>query len=109
MDQNQYYLRIEDEGFGFVVEGIHDILYSDIPITTEDYNRFFELQSEGKQFRITGAPTGVGLFDYVEEYTPDPGPPLPPSRIELLQEQVLQQSEYMMELDYKLVNIELGL
>ena len=49
---NKYYLRIEDNVFGFVADGIYDILSTDIEITNEDYNKFFELQSQGKQFRL---------------------------------------------------------
>lgn len=51
--------------------GIHEIKDSDISIENEDYNRFFELQSRGKQFKIKEIPTGQGLFDYVEEYMPE--------------------------------------
>lgn len=68
---NKYYLRIEGNNFGFVLDGIHEILDTDIEITNEDYNRFFELQSQGKQFRLKETPTGTELFDYVEEYIPE--------------------------------------
>lgn len=67
--QDKYYLRVEDNGdFGFIIDGMHDIKKSDIKITNEDYNSFFELQSQGKQFKIKTTPTGTGLFDYLEEY-----------------------------------------
>jgi len=69
--KKNYYLRIEDNNFGFVLEEIHNIKETDIPITDEDYNKFFELQSKGKQFRLKEMPTGAGLFDYVEEYIPE--------------------------------------
>ena len=67
----QYYLRIEDNSFGFVVESIHEIKETDIQITNEEYGKFFELQSKGKQFRLKETPTGYTLFDYVEEYIPE--------------------------------------
>lgn len=63
------YLRLNDEGFGFVVEGIHDIIDSDISISDDDYNKFMSLQEVGNQFRkkdVVLNPTG--LFDYVEEF-----------------------------------------
>ncbi|MBB6622226.1 hypothetical protein H7E67_02165 [Clostridium gasigenes] len=63
-----YYLRVENENFGFVVDEVHDIKDTDNAITTEDYNKFFNLQGEGKQFRIKENSTGTGLFDYIEEY-----------------------------------------
>ncbi|EOR20574.1 hypothetical protein A500_16325 [Clostridium sartagoforme AAU1] len=66
---SKYFLRLENNNFGFVVEGVHKILDTDISITLEDYNRFFELQNQGKQFRSKENPTGKGLFDYIEEYT----------------------------------------
>ena len=65
-----YYLRLEkDNSFGFVVSGIHTILATDIPISNKDYNKFFELQSQGKQFRISN-PKGESLFEILEEYVP---------------------------------------
>ncbi len=66
--EDKYYLRINDGKFSFVVEGIHDIDISDNPITIEDYNQFFKLQNEGKQFKLKEIVTGKNLFDYVEEF-----------------------------------------
>lgn len=62
-----YYIRIENNNIGFVVEGIHQILNTDIKISNEDYEKFFELQSQGKQFRIKN-PKGANLFEILEEY-----------------------------------------
>lgn len=71
--ENNYYIRIQEQKFGFIVEGIHDIDETiDHKITNEDYNAFFELQSKGKQFRVKEVPTGETLFDLIEEYTPEP-------------------------------------
>lgn len=64
------YLRIENNTFGFVTNEIHEIKESDILISEEEYNKFFELQGKGKQFKLKEIPTGKGLFDYVEEYEP---------------------------------------
>ena len=69
--ENKYYLRIQDNNYGFVLEEIHNIKETDIPIANKDYNKFFELQSKGKQFRIKEKPTGDALFDYIEEYIPE--------------------------------------
>lgn len=68
-----YYLRIDNnkKDFGFVVEGIHEIVEQDKAISNEDYNIFFELQDQGKQFKLKSTPTGNTLFDYVEEYIPE--------------------------------------
>lgn len=62
-----YYIRITNDKFGFVVEKIHKILETDIKITKEDYVKFFELQSEGKHFRVKNK-LGTTLFDILEEY-----------------------------------------
>lgn len=68
----QYYLHIyEDNTFGFYVEGIHNIdKNKNIPISQEDYNKFFEEQSNGKQYKLKDElpEEKGGLFDYVEEY-----------------------------------------
>ena len=71
--ENNYYVRIQEQKFGFLVDGIHDIDETiDHKVTNEDYKTFFDLQSEGKQFRVKEAPTGETLFDLIEEYTPEP-------------------------------------
>ncbi|MBP3905805.1 MAG: hypothetical protein J6D12_01675 [Peptostreptococcaceae bacterium] len=71
--ENNYYIRIQGEKFGFVVDGVHDILADvDHAITQEEYDMFFKLQGEGKQFRVKYIPTGETLFDLIEEYTPEP-------------------------------------
>ena len=68
------YLHIDEENnsFGFLVEGIHNIdKDKDIQITDEDYDKFFEEQSNGKQYRLKEtrpSDNSGGLFDYVEEY-----------------------------------------
>lgn len=97
----EYYLRIETESeeFGFVANTIHDIQETDIKLTQEDYDRFFELQSSGKQFRLKKVPTPEdGLFGYVEEYTPITEDVTPTKGIE----------DYLIDLDVRVCKIELG-
>lgn len=94
---NKYYLRVNECEFGFVVDGIHEITSQDIEITNEDYNKFFEMQSQGKQFRIKDVNMpyfeGIGLFDIVEEYVPvveeTPQVPTQEERLLALEEAVL--------------------
>lgn len=84
-----YYLRIEENNFGFVLEGLHEIKETDISITNADYDMFFDLQAKGKQFRLKEVPTGKELFDYVQEYTPEVTPIDPvPSETDILKEKV---------------------
>lgn len=95
---NKYFLRIESNDFGFVVDGIHKILDTDIEITNEDYNKFFELQSQGKQFRAKETPKGDTLFDYIEEYIPE--------IIQEVQEPGIE--EMILDHEYRISKFELG-
>lgn len=64
-----YYLNIEDSVISFLTDEIHDITDHEIPITNEEYDDFFERQSEGVQFKLRDEipEDAKGLFDYVEE------------------------------------------
>lgn len=66
------YLRINGGIFGFVNDQIHQILETDIPILDEDYDEFFEIQSNGEQFRLKETrENSSSLFDCVETYQPE--------------------------------------
>lgn len=90
-------LNKEENQFGFK-DGADKILNTDIEISREDYDNFFDLKSIGKQFRVKKTPTGKGLFDYVEEYIPQ--------SIEVIQK--LGIDEFMLETDFRLSKLELG-
>ena len=63
-----YYLRIynyEVNGFGFVVDKIHNILHTDIPILKDDYDLFFK-EYNGRDFKIKNVKS-TRLFDLLEE------------------------------------------
>lgn len=92
------YLRITDDGFGFVVEDFHTILPTDITIEQKDYERFFELQSEGKEFRLKTSKTGTKLFDCIEEYTSE----------QPIIAETIGSDEHLLDLDYKISLLELG-
>lgn len=80
-----YFLRTIGDYIGFVVDGIHTITKSDVPITDADYNKYFELERQGKMFRRRATPdTQSGLFGYIEEYVPEPIS-TQPSEVQLLQ------------------------
>lgn len=95
---NKKYLRIENDNFGFVVDTIHEIKETDIKITEDDYNTFFEMQSQGKQFKLKNNPTGTGLFDYLEKYTPEA----------IKEPQEPGVDEYMLDIECRVSLIELG-
>ena len=103
---DKYYLRINGDDFGFVVEGIHTIKKEDIEININDYNTFFKNQSEGKCYKLKeNKEINKGLFGYIEEYTPE----VIPIPITEEEQQDLDQLEYLMELDLRLTSLELGL
>lgn len=91
-DRNQRYFRAGDERtFGFVIPDLFKIMPSDVLVTDEEYERYFEEEAKGKNFRCKEIMPDTGsLFDMIEEYTPEI-PDLPPSPTQVLQEQVLQQ------------------
>ena len=63
-----YYLRVYNydvNGFGFVVDEIHDILPTDRPISKEDYDLFFE-KYNGRDFKVRNVKS-TRLFDLLEE------------------------------------------
>ncbi len=105
------YLRIQDGDFYFILEGMTEVFDSDILLGDEELVKYFELQSLGKEFRVKSIPTGKDLFGIIEEYVPDIPklPPAPPSETELLKEEALNQSEIMLEMDFRMTNLELGL
>lgn len=89
----KYYLRLSGSNdFGFIMEGIHELVKGDIPISESDYNKFFDLQSEGKQFKVKDTPTGDTLFDYIEQFTPDHiiMGPTPEERLAALEQLMLE-------------------
>lgn len=93
-----YYLRIENGGFGFVIEGINDIKDTDVPITEEDYQKLSKLESQAKQFRVKAVPTGnTGLFDYIEEYEAKTIP-VEKSETEKLKEEIISLKETIAEI-----------
>lgn len=63
----KYLVIFSDNTFGFNDEEIDGA--TNIVIEDEDYHKFFDLQSQGKQFKLKTNATGTGLFDYIEEYT----------------------------------------
>lgn len=46
------FLSTHGETFGFKHPKINEILLEDVEISNDIYNKFFELQGEGKQFKV---------------------------------------------------------
>jgi hypothetical protein len=80
------YLAIINGDITFKTPEIHEILESDVKISDEIYNRFFELQSQGKQFKIKDM-NGTTFEEIFVEVIPD-AIPQPKSELEILKETV---------------------
>ncbi|WP_143316861.1 hypothetical protein [Clostridium sp. HBUAS56017] len=98
------YLRIENGSFVIYIKDQYtpEPLKTDIEITGEDFNKYFILQNQGKQFKLKETPNGNGLFDYIEEYIPKTSPAgIPKTETEILKLQVLDLQEIISDMQYK--------
>ncbi len=78
------YIFINNDGtFGFKDKEINTILETDILISDDIYNKFFEMQSQGKYFRIKNL-QGITFEEIFEEVIPEPILPAEPSEIDKL-------------------------
>ncbi|WP_251860385.1 hypothetical protein [Clostridium sp. Marseille-Q2269] len=82
------YLYIDGEDFGFKDSKTNKILETDMAIHDGIYNRFFQEQSQGKQFKIKNI-NGTTFEEIFEEVIPEPSDliPVEPSPIEKLQQE----------------------
>lgn len=70
-----FYLRTENNKIEFLADDVHEIKSTDLLLSNEDYEKFFELQSQGKQYKLREIVTleiSSGLFDYIEEFENEP-------------------------------------
>lgn len=84
------YLRIENGNFIVYIKDQYtsEPFESDIEINIDDFDKYFVLQTQAKRFRLKETPTGNGLFDYIEEFTPEPSKiEIPKSETETLKEE----------------------
>lgn len=107
------YIRINKEKTQFVVPEIHQILDTDILISDEEYNNFITLQEAGAKFRKKNVvDVNLGLFGIIEEFIPEINPTIPTDtelKIKALENENLEQTEMLIDNDFRLTNIELGL
>ncbi|MBE6055845.1 hypothetical protein [Clostridium sp.] len=80
------YIYLDKEEFGFKDDEINNIEQTDIEIKQEIYNKFFEEQSKGKQFKIKNL-EGKTFEEIFQEVIPEPVDPgvVEPSPVEKLQ------------------------
>lgn len=65
------YIFVDGKNFGFKTDEIHEITETDKQISDEIYNKFFELQSQGKQFKIKDIHSAI-FNEIFEEVIPAP-------------------------------------
>lgn len=86
------YIYKTETGFGFTdipMDGV-------VPISQENYNRFFREQSQGKQFKLKDINSSV-FKEIFEEYIPEVVETEPVKTIE----------DYTLELDFRLTMLEI--
>ncbi len=89
-----YITKIDDDGsIGFKVDGIHEILETDIEISDENYKRYFDEQTQGKQFIINDihGDTFEEIFQEVKQTPPTP------------EMQIISLKAQLSETDYKII------
>lgn len=64
-----YYIFQNGDDFGFKCDEIHTITETDVLISDEIYQEFFEVQSNGKSLRIRNI-DGTTFEEIFEEYVP---------------------------------------
>jgi hypothetical protein len=64
-----YYIFQNDNNFGFKCDDIHEIIETDVLISDEIYQQFFEVQSNGISLRIKDI-NGTTFEEIFEEYVP---------------------------------------
>lgn len=89
------YLRLLEDGtFTTPIEGINEILESDIEISLEDYLEYFNTKDTLKYYRRKEIPTGNQFFDYIEEYLPERiNVPTTEDRVEVMEKAMLEVLE----------------
>ena len=63
-----YYIFQNGDDFGFKCDEIHEITESDVLISDEFYQQFFDVQSSGKLLRVKNI-NGTTFEEIFEEYT----------------------------------------
>lgn len=100
------YLSVDKENFGFKDSVINAIVETDIPISEEIYNKFFELQAQGKQFKVKNL-QGATFDEIFEEIIPEPVEPgvIEPSPIEKLQAENAELKKQVQETQQSMAEI----
>lgn len=116
-----FYLRTKNKQIEFLTDEIHEIENTDMLLTEEEYRSFFEMQSQGKQYRLKEAVPvsgNLGLFDYIEEFQSESIPIEDNSNLTVVIQQneqlreenrVLKEENEQMKLDIQEIKNKLGI
>lgn len=86
-----YYIFQNDDGFGFKCDEIHEITESDVLISDEIYQHFFDEQSGGKSLKIKDI-YGTAFEEIFEEYAIE--------YKEIIEEKLLRLNNRLTEMDH---------
>lgn len=89
-----YYIFQNEDGFGFKCDNIHEIIETDVLISDEMYQQFFDTQCCGKSFRIKDI-AGTTFDEIFEEYVPE--------YIETKEEAMIRLKNRLLETDRMIV------
>lgn len=89
-----YYIFQDGEEFGFKCDEIHEIAETDIPISTEIYQQFFDTQCCGVSLRIKDI-NGTTFEEIFEEYVPE--------IVETTEEKIIRLKARLLETDHMVV------
>ena len=89
-----YYIFQNGDDFGFKCDEIHEIAETDIPISDDVYQQFFDLQCDGKSLRIKDV-NGTTFDEIFEEYTPE--------IVETTEEKIIRLKNRLLETDHMVV------
>ena len=81
-----YYIFQNGDDFGFKCDEVHEITDTDVLISDEIYQQFFDTQCCGKSLRIKDI-NGSTFDEIFEEYTPQYEEP-EPSEVDLLRQEI---------------------
>lgn len=92
----KYIFYSSNENFGFKEDSINEISSTDVRISDELYNKFFQMQSQGKQYRLKDVNSST-FEDMFEEYIV-PSTPVQPSETEIMQQTIDSQAQQIKSL-----------
>ena len=89
-----HYIFQNGDDFGFKSDEIHEITETDVLISNEIYQRFFDMQCCGKSLRIKNI-NGTTFEEIFEEYVPE--------HIETTEEKIIRLNARLLETDHMVV------